>query len=140
RENGFGRGFKKVDILVLDEAQILSLKAMEDMVPATNAAPNGLVLMMGTPPRPNDPGEVFTDRRESALSGEDEDVFYVEMGADDNANPNDRAQSARLTHHIRTGLPSRRFCACVSCSAPSSRSCVRGWAFGTRAVLGVKRS
>src|SRR5699024_1549645 len=95
RENGFGRGFKKVDILVLDEAQILSLKAMEDMVPATNAAPNGLVLMMGTPPRPNDPGEVFTDRRESALSGEDEDVFYVEMGADDNANPNDRAQWAK---------------------------------------------
>ena len=95
RENGFGRGFKKVDILVLDEAQILSLKAMEDMVPATNAAPNGLVLMMGTPPRPNDPGEVFTDRRESALSGEDEDVFYAEMGADDDANPNDREQWAK---------------------------------------------
>ena len=34
----------------LDEAQILTEKAMEDMVPATNAAPNGLVLMMGTPP------------------------------------------------------------------------------------------
>lgn len=92
RENGFGRGFKQVDILVLDEAQILTLKAMEDMVPATNAAPNGLVLMMGTPPRPNDPGEVFTDRREAALSGEDEDVLYVEMGADEGANPNDREQ------------------------------------------------
>lgn len=92
RENGFGRGFKQVDILVLDEAQILTLKAMEDMVPATNAAPNGLVLMMGTPPRPNDPGEVFTDRREAALSGEDEDVLYVEMAADEDANPNDRDQ------------------------------------------------
>lgn len=95
RENGFGRGFKKVDVLVLDEAQILTLKAMEDMVPATNAAPNGLVLMMGTPPRPNDPGEVFMDRRESALSGEDEDVLYVEMSADEGANPNDRAQWAK---------------------------------------------
>jgi hypothetical protein len=94
RENGFGRGFKQVDILVLDEAQILTLKAMEDMVPATNAAPNGLVLMMGTPPRPNDPGEVFTDRREAALSGEDEDVLYVEMSADEDANPNDREQWA----------------------------------------------
>lgn len=95
RENGFGRGFKQVDILVLDEAQILTLKAMEDMVPATNAAPNGLVLMMGTPPRPNDPGEVFTDRREAALSGEDEDVLYVEMSADEDANPNDREQWAK---------------------------------------------
>ena len=95
RENGFGRGFKKVDVLVLDEAQILTLKAMEDMVPATNAAPNGLVLMMGTPPRPNDPGEVFMDRRESALSGDDPDVLYVEMSADDTANPNDREQWAK---------------------------------------------
>src|SRR5690625_1648173 len=75
RENGFGRGFAKVDVVVLDEAQILTEKAMEDMVPATNAAPNGLVLMIGTPPRPGDPGEVFTNRREAALSGEDEDIL-----------------------------------------------------------------
>src|SRR5690625_5963829 len=70
REHGFGRGFAKVDVLVLDEAQILTEKAMEDMVPATIAAPNGLVLMMGTPPRPADPGEVFTSRREAARSEE----------------------------------------------------------------------
>ena len=92
RENGFGRGFAKVDILVLDEAQILTEKAMEDMVPATNAAPNGLVLMMGTPPRPSDPSEVFTGRRTAALSGDDEDTLYVEMSADKNANPDDREQ------------------------------------------------
>lgn len=94
RENGFGRGFAKVDILVLDEAQILTESAMEDMVPATNAAANGLVLMMGTPPRPRDPGEVFTNRRDDALSGEDEDVFYVEFSADDDADPDDRKQWA----------------------------------------------
>lgn len=94
RENGFGRGFAKVDVLVLDEAQILTEKAMEDMVPATNAAPNGLVLMMGTPPRPSDPGEVFTNRRAAALSGEDGDVLYVEMSADKGANPDDRKQWA----------------------------------------------
>lgn len=95
RESGFGRGFAKVDILVLDEAQILTEKAMEDMVPATNAAPNGLVLMMGTPPRPADPGEVFLNRRTAALSGEDEDILYVEMSADKNANPDDRKQWAK---------------------------------------------
>lgn len=92
RESGFGRGFAKVDVLVLDEAQILTEKAMEDMVPATNAAPNGLVLMIGTPPRPIDPGEVFTSRRTAALEGDDEDVLYVELSADENAGPDDRRQ------------------------------------------------
>lgn len=91
REHGFGRGFAKIDVLVLDEAQILSEKAMEDLVPATNASPNGLALLAGTPPRPSDPGEVFTLRREAALSGEDKDVFYVEFSADKNANPDDRS-------------------------------------------------
>jgi phage terminase large subunit-like protein len=68
---------------------------MEDMVPATNASPNGLVLMMGTPPRPSDPGEVFINRRAAALSGEDEDVLYVELSADPGANPDDRKQWAK---------------------------------------------
>lgn len=94
RADGFGRGFAKVDIVVLDEAQILTEAAMEDMVPATNAAPNGLVLMMGTPPRPGDPGEVFTNRRAAALSGKDENILYVEMSADKGANIDDRKQWA----------------------------------------------
>ena len=94
RENGFGRGIPKIDIVVLDEAQILTERAMDDMVPATNAAPNALVIMMGTPPKPTDPGEVFTNRRESALSGEDEDVLYVEFSADEKAHPDDRKQWA----------------------------------------------
>jgi len=95
RENGFGRGFAKVDMVVLDEAQILTERTMEDMVPATNASPNGLVLMMGTPPRPVDPGEVFSERRDSAISGDDPDVFFAEMSADEDANPNDRSQWAK---------------------------------------------
>ena len=105
RENGFGRGFAKVDVLVLDEAQILTEKAMEDMVPATNAAPNGLVLLMGTPPRPSDPGEVFRLRREAALSGDDADVLYVELSADTAANPDDRKQwsKANPSFPFRTG-------------------------------------
>jgi len=86
RESGFGRGFDKVDLLVLDEAQILTEAALSDMVPATNAAPNGLVVMMGTPPRPKDPGEAFLARRREALSG-DKDTLYVEFGADDDTRP-----------------------------------------------------
>lgn len=94
RESGFGRGFAKVDVLVLDEAQILTEKAMEDMVPATNAAPNGLVILMGTPPRPSDPGEVFLNRRMAALNKTSGNVLYVEMSADPGANPDDRKQWA----------------------------------------------
>lgn len=105
RESGFGRGFAKVDVLIFDEAQILTEKAMEDMVPATNAAPNGLVFMIGTPPRPSDPGEVFSMRREAALSGDDPDVMYVELSADKSANPDDRAawRKANPSFPHRTG-------------------------------------
>lgn len=94
RESGFGRGFDEVDVLVLDEAQILSEDAMSDMVPATNAAPNGLVFLMGTPPRPKDPGDVFTNIRRNALDG-DPDTLYVEFSADRGASPNDRSQLAK---------------------------------------------
>lgn len=80
REHGFGRGFAMVSVIVFDEAQILSEAAIEDMLPAANAAPNGLVIYMGTPPRPKDPGEHFTSKRREALAG-DEDTLYVEFSA-----------------------------------------------------------
>jgi hypothetical protein len=95
RERGFGRGFSSVDVLVLDEAQILSATAMEDMVPTTNAAPNPLILLTGTPPRPVDPGEVFTSARMEALSGESEGVLYIEFSADPDADISDREQWAK---------------------------------------------
>jgi len=59
RERGFGRGFSEVDVLVFDEAQILTENAIDDMLPATNQSPNPLILYTGTPPKPTDPGEVF---------------------------------------------------------------------------------
>lgn len=98
REHGFGRGMDAVDILVFDEAQILDIKALEDMVPATNQARNphgGLVFFIGTPPRPIDNGEAFSSKRQRALSGKAEDMFYVEMGADPHADIDDREQWAR---------------------------------------------
>lgn len=105
REGGFGRGFDEVDIIVFDEAQILTEKAMEDMVAAANQSrwePGALVFFMGTPPRPIDPGEAFTNRRSEALKFREgknygpptvgEDGIYVECSADRNANPDDRKQ------------------------------------------------
>ena len=49
REQGFGRGFAAVDVIIFDEAQILTEKALEDMIPTANAAKNPLIIHMGTP-------------------------------------------------------------------------------------------
>jgi len=87
RERGFGLGFSEVDILVLDEAQRLTEKAMDDMVPTTNQSKNPLIIMTGTPPRPTDAGEVFARARREALDGESEDTLYIEMGADPKTDP-----------------------------------------------------
>lgn len=93
REQGFGRGFDEVDIEVFDEAQILTEKALEDMVAATNQSRfqfGALLFFMGTPPRPIDPGEEFANRRREALEFKPdgtvfavgEDSLYVECSAD----------------------------------------------------------
>lgn len=98
REQGFGRGFDQVDIEVFDEAQILTERAVEDMVPAANQSshPAGaLLFFMGTPPRPSDPGEEFTARRSKALSGRATNMVYVEMSADPDASLDDPAQWAK---------------------------------------------
>lgn len=94
RDQGFGLGFDQVDILVLDEGQRVKEVAMADMVPATNAAPNGLVFLMGTPPRPTDNGDVFAARRKDALDG-DPDTLYIELSADQGAKVIDWDQVAK---------------------------------------------
>lgn len=104
REHGFGLGFDMVDVLVLDEGQRVKEVAMADMVPATNAAPNGLVIMMGTPPRPTDNGDVFAARRKDALEG-DPDTLYIEISADQGAKIIDWEQVAKAnpSYPHRTG-------------------------------------
>lgn len=98
REQGFGRGFEQVDIEVFDEAQILTEKALEDMVAATNQAqhPHGALLFyIGTPPRPVDPGEAFTSKRLRAIKGLSSDMLYIEFSADEDADLDDQAQWAK---------------------------------------------
>jgi len=108
RERGFGRGFAELDVVVFDEAQILTERSIDDMVPAQNAASNALTLMIGTPPRPIDPSEVFEDARRAALSGEAKDALYIEFSADPKASPDDQDQWRRANPSFpsRTGLAS----------------------------------
>ena len=110
RETGFGRGFDEVDVIVFDEAQILTERALEDMVATTNQSrhPHGaLLFFMGTPPRPIDPGEAFTLRRTEALAGEMVDGVYVECSADRGADPDDRKQWAKANPSFPHRTPER---------------------------------
>jgi hypothetical protein len=95
RERGFGRGIPGVDVLVMDEAQILSDKALENMLATLNTSQLGLALYIGTPPRPEDNSEAFTRIRSEALSGESDDLVWIECGADPDADLHDEKQWAK---------------------------------------------
>lgn len=92
RETGFGRGFAGVDVLVCDEGQIMTDAVMEDLAATQNTAPNPLFFLMGTPPRPKDPGETWMLFRAEALDGESDSTLYIETSADRGADPTDRDQ------------------------------------------------
>lgn len=105
RENGFGRGWQKVDILMLDEAQNLTEAAMEDMIPATAVSDLGLVILAGTPPRPADRSETFRNARHLALeSPETFDGVWVEFGAPDGwDDPDDLEMLAKVNPAVQRG-------------------------------------
>lgn len=86
-------GWADVDVLVVDESQLLTESALTDMVPTTNASPNPIIIFLGNPPRPEngDRGDVWRRLRREALSGESDDVLWVELGADPDADPDDDA-------------------------------------------------
>jgi hypothetical protein len=107
REAGFGRGFSGVDVLVFDEAQILGESAMEDMVAAQNVSPNPLTILTGTPPRPKDPGEVFTMARQEALDGETAETLYIELSADRGTDLMDREQWKKANPSFPHRTPER---------------------------------
>lgn len=126
REHGFGLGFDEVDIEVFDEAQRLTSNALDDMVAATNQSRwmfGALLFFMGTPPRPTDEGEEFTNRRAKALRvkessglGDFEGVavggeaVYVECSADKDTgmpggpdiNDRDQVRIANPSYPTRT--------------------------------------
>jgi len=95
RERGFGRGIPGVDVIVDDEAQIMSDKALDAQLATMNTSEFGLAIYVGTPPRPDDPSEAFTRMRTEAWEGSLQDAVWIELGADRDASPSDRKQWAK---------------------------------------------
>lgn len=92
RERGFGRGIPGVDMIVSDEAQIMSDKALDAQLATMNTSRFGLAIYVGTPPRPDDPSEAFTRMRTEAWEGTLRDAAWIEFGADPKGNTTDRSQ------------------------------------------------
>lgn len=106
RERGFGLGFTKVGLLILDEGQRVTEKTLDDLVPTMNQAVDPLMFMVGTPPRPTDSGEEFKRRRRDALSGESDDMVYIECGADPNIRVSSWARGYVDWKAVETANPS----------------------------------
>ena len=81
RSSGSGRGFS-CDCLLLDEAQILNAAAWSAILPTMSARPNPQVWLLGTPPTPQDDGEVFTRLRNAGVEGKESRVAYLEWSAE----------------------------------------------------------
>lgn len=110
RSQGFGRGKAKIGVLVLDEFQHITSRALANLAPTTNAADNPLILCAGTPPGPEVSGEAFTMRRKAALEGIATDSLYVEFSADsDIKDLDDRRQWARANPSFPKRTQERAF-------------------------------
>ncbi|GAA1992846.1 hypothetical protein GCM10009718_33190 [Isoptericola halotolerans] len=105
-----GRGFS-CDALFLDEAQILSARAWASINSTMSARPNPQVWLLGTPPTPEDDGDVFARARDSAMDGSSTRSAYLEWSADPaddpaleetraKANP---AWNSRINHDVVQG-------------------------------------
>lgn len=102
RERGFGRGVPGVDVLVTDEGQILSEKAMQNMLATLNTSWLGLHIYAGTPPLAEEMhkaeswmrarGEAWIGGKDAPMQIETEDMVWIEIGADDGCDLDDREQ------------------------------------------------
>ena len=84
------RGFS-ADCLLLDEAQILGRPAWSSILPTMSARHNPQAWLLGTPPTPQDDGEVFAQIRDQALEKTGRRLTYVEWSADENDDIDDVA-------------------------------------------------
>ncbi len=81
RTGAGGRGFSS-DCLMLDEAQRLKRSAWVSINSTMSAMPNPQVWLLGTPPTPEDEGEVFGSVRDAAVKGASDSAAWAEWSAD----------------------------------------------------------
>ena len=114
------RGFS-CDCLLLDEAQILGMPAWVSINSTMSARPNPQVWLLGTPPTPEDNGEVFASVRDAAITGRSKALAWLEWAADPQDDPaleETRAKAnpawwTRINHEVVQGefetYPPERF-------------------------------
>lgn len=110
RSGSGGRGFSS-DCLFLDEAQILTPRAWASINSTMSAMPNPQVWLLGTPPTPEDEGEVFGRVRDSALAKKAQSLAWLEWGAERDDDPSleetrakaNPAWSIRINHEVVQG-------------------------------------
>lgn len=105
RENGFGRGLHGADVEVFDESQILTDRALSNMIPVMNTSPDPLAVFLGNPPKPGDPSDVFAAKRRQARAGNVTGMAYVELSAPRDCDSDDRDAWAKAnpSYPLRTG-------------------------------------
>ena len=104
------RGFS-ADCLLLDEAQILGMPAWVSINSTMSARPNPQIWLLGTPPTPEDSGEVFTSIRDAAMTKRSKTLAWLEWAAapdDDPSLAETRAKAnpawwTRINHEVVQG-------------------------------------
>lgn len=93
RTNSLARG-KTYDVLIYDEAQDLTRGQQAASLPTISASQkhNTQVIYLGTPPDPSTNGFVFNDMHDKVHAGERPRVAWLEWGAEDVGDPNDKVR------------------------------------------------
>lgn len=96
RTKGGGRGFTG-DLLVLDEAMVVSAAMIGAQMPTISARPNPQILYFGSAVDEDihEHGQVFSDIRDRGLEGEDPSLCYHEFSNEEGADPSDPRTWAR---------------------------------------------
>lgn len=92
RTDSLARG-KTYDVLIYDEAQELTSSQQAASLPAISAGPkkNPQTIYLGTPPKPDDKGEVFYKLHDSVHEGES-GMGWIEWGADEIGDVRDESR------------------------------------------------
>jgi hypothetical protein len=93
-----------LDCLLLDEAQILGSAAWSSILPTMSARENPQAWLLGTPPTPQDDGEVFARLRQRGIEGKDARLAYLEWSAEEDDDLDDKATWAKANPAFGTRI------------------------------------